>query len=150
MPELTQSAAHEFWRNFNDPSIYSVIAFMEGMEEWTLDEHPDVRAALDKLGDTLDNVGEVELNEEEYFIKIVAHLKTGLGLRLLMALDQAYPGAAAKVLMFAENRQAKDTKIADIFLQRNTVFERLRLLSRIFSKERFKIICKALEESGFD
>jgi len=148
--DLSQAACHKFWRDFEDPTIYRVITFMEGQEDWTLDDDPDVEASIQKLAKSLDNLGEIELKKEDNFIKLVAHLKTGRGLRLLMALDQAYPGAATKVLMFAEDKSSDSPEIAEMFLQRNMIFERLRLLSRIFSEERFRLICKALEESGYD
>ncbi len=150
MPDLSQEACHQFWRDFEDPTIYRVITFMEGQEDWTLDGNAEVEAAISKLATSLDSLGEVELKKEDDFIRLVAHLKTGRGLRLLMSLDQAYPGAATKVLMFAEEKSSESPEIAEMFLQRNMIFERLRLLSRIFSEERFRLICQALEESGYD
>ena len=38
----------------------------------------------------------------------------------------------------------------DYFLRRNVVFERLRLLGRVFGEDRLKLVIKALEESGDD
>ena len=35
------------------------------------------------------------------------------------------------------------------FLRRNIVFERLRLLGRVFADDRLKIVLKALEEGGY-
>lgn len=150
MPDLSQEAVHQFWKEFNDPFIYKVISFMEGVEEWTKDGDPQVEAAINELGIALDDVGNVELKQEQDFINLVACLNTGRGLRILMALDMAYPGAASKIIMFAEGDTKTDADISGVFLKRNIIFERLRLLGRIFSKERIKLIEKALEESDYD
>ena len=150
MPKLDQQSCHEFWKSYNDPHIYKSIAFMEGVEDWTLDGDDTIEASLKELGEALEKIGEVDLRQEKSFIEVVAHIKTGRGLRLLMALDAAYPGAAAKVLMYAEDTKNADDELCRMFLHRNMIFERLRLLSRIFSEERFGIITKALEEAGHE
>lgn len=150
MPDLSYKAVHEFWHNYQDPIIYRVIAFMEGVEDWTLDGDPALEAALKELGETLEDIGNIDLQQEDKMIQLVGHIKTGRGLRLLMALDTAYPGAAAKVLMKAEETTKSERDMAGIFLRRNIVFERLRLLGRVFAPDRFKLILKTLEESGYE
>ncbi|MCB1827478.1 MAG: type IVB secretion system protein IcmW [Coxiellaceae bacterium] len=150
MPDFSHKGVHEFWHEYQDPTIYKVISFMEGVEDWTLDGNPELEASLKKLGEVLDDLGNIDLQQEDNLIKLVAHIKTGRGLRVLMALDMAYPGAAAKVLMRAEEDTKSDADTAGIFLRRNIVFERLRLLSRVFASDRFKLVLKALEESGYE
>lgn len=146
MPDLNHSAVHEFWHQFQDPTIYRVISFMEGVEDWTMDGAPELEEALKRFGDALEDIGNIDLQLEDSMIEVCTHLKTGRYLRLLMALDMAYPGAAAKVLMHAEETTKSDTDIAGVFLRRNVVFERLRLISRVFAPDRFKLITKALED----
>lgn len=148
MPDLSHKAVHQFWHDYQDTTIYRVIAFMEGVEDWTLDGDPDLELALEKLGEALEDIGNIDLQQESSFIELCAHIKTGRGLRLLMCVDTAYPGAAAKVLMNAEETTQSDEDIPGIFLRRNIVFERLRLLGRVFAPDRFKLIQKALEEGG--
>jgi intracellular multiplication protein IcmW len=50
MPDLSHEAVHQFWKSYQDPTIYRVISFMEGVEDWTLDNQPEVEAALQALG----------------------------------------------------------------------------------------------------
>jgi len=146
MPDLSHAAVHQFWRDYQDPTIYRVISFMEGVEDWTTDGDPSLETAMKRLGDALEDIGNIDLQQETQFITLGASIKTGRCLRLLMCLDMAYPGAAAKVLMSAEESTQYDEDTAGIFLRRNIVFERLRLLSRVFSSERLKLVIKALEE----
>jgi len=68
-------------------------------------------------------------------------------LRIMQCLDTAHPGAASKLLMFAEKSNASPTNNIGLFLRRNIVFERLRLLGRVFSEERFILVQNAIEET---
>jgi intracellular multiplication protein IcmW len=149
MPDLSHDAVHQFWRSYQDPTIYRVISFMEGVEDWTLDNQPEVESAIQALGKALDNIDNIELQQEELIVELVTHIKTGRGLRLLMCLDNAYPGAAAKVLMYAEEHTKSDQDNPGIFLRRNIVFERLRLLGRVFAPDRLKLVLKALEDRDY-
>lgn len=150
MPDLSHKAVHQFWRNYPDPTLYKVITFMEGVEDWTLDGQPELENAIKALGEALEDVGNIDLQQEDSMIDIVCHIKTGRGLRLLMCLDHAYPGAAAKVLMHAEEVTKSEADTAGLFLRRNIVFERLRLLSRVFAPDRLALVLKTLEESGYE
>ena len=150
MPDLNHSSVHQFWKDYQDPMIYRVITFMESVEDWTMDGNPELEASIAELGAALEDIGSIDLQQENQMIELLAHVKAGRGLRLLMCLDMAYPGAAAKVLMKAEEVTKSQADNPGIFLRRNVVFERLRLLGRVFSEERLKLVIKALEESGHD
>ena len=145
MPDLTHEEVHRFWKDYQDPSIYRVISFMEAVEAWTQDGDPDFEEALNRLGSKLDELGNYEVGKEDAFIRLGGHVKMGRTLRLLQALDTSHPGAASKVLIHAEEVSENTEDPAGLFLRRNIVFERLRLLSRVFNPERFALITQALE-----
>jgi intracellular multiplication protein IcmW len=146
MPDLSEQGAHKFWHSYKDPMIYRVISFMESVENWTLDGDPQLEAAMKELGDTLDDIGNIDLQQEDGFIKICAYIKAGRALRLMQAMDTAHPGAASKLLMHAEQNTLSNDDVPGLFLRRNIVFERLRLLGRVFAPERLNLVLKALEE----
>lgn len=150
MPSLSYQDVHQFWKDYRDPIIYRVISFMESIEDWTLDGHPELEAALQALGTILDDVGNIDLQQEDLIIELITHIKTGRGLRILMSLDNAYPGAAAKILMHAEEITRSSEDHAGVFLRRNIVFERLRLLGRVFAPDRLALVQKALEDRDYD
>lgn len=148
MPDLSQEGVHQFWSEYKDPMIYRVVSFMEGVENWTLDGNPDLEAAMTELGKQLDDIGMLNMSDfgqEDLFIRIASNLKTGRGLRLLQAIDTAHPGSASKLLIYAEEHTKDPYDPPGLFLRRNIVFERLRLLSRVFSEQRFALVLKALE-----
>jgi intracellular multiplication protein IcmW len=148
MPDLSHQASSEYWSQFFDPSIYKVICFLESVENFTLDGDPDLEQSLQELGQALDKIQFLDINQlkhEEIFIRLIANIKTSRGLRLLQAIDQAHPGSASKVIGYAESTAINPEEPASIFLKRNLAFERLRLLSRVFANSRLRIILKALE-----
>lgn len=147
MPKLDIQSSHEFWKDYFDPSVYKVIAFMETVEDWTLDGDPLLEYAIEILGENLDLVTRFELGKEEQFLILLAHLKTSRILRALQSIDTIEPGSASKVLMYAEEHNTPENMLIGLFLRRNIAFERLRLLSRVFAPERFELILKALEQS---
>lgn len=148
MPDLSHKASAQFWYDYVDPMIYRVVTFMESVEDWTLDGDPNLEEAISTLGKELDNLQSVDisaLNQENEFIRLVGNIKSGRGLRILQAIDSAHPGSASKVLIHAEETTRALNDPAGFFLKRNIVFERLRLLSRVFSEYRLKLVSSALE-----
>jgi intracellular multiplication protein IcmW len=146
MPKLDLQSSHEYWKGYDDSMIYRVVSFMETAEDWTLDGNPALEQAIENLGDTLDQVSKFELSKEDLFITLCAHIKTSRILRLLQAIDTIDPGSASKLLMYAEENNTPENQMANLFLRRNIVFERLRLLARVFSVERFELVLKVLEQ----
>lgn len=146
MVDLTHRGSHEYWSEYQDPIIYRVLTFMESVEDWTLDGTTEIEDALQKLGSALDEIGGIELKEEDQFVMIAAYIKATRHLRLLQALDIANPGTASKLLLYAENKMRTSDDVSGLFIRRNSVFERLRLLSRVFSPERLATTLKILEE----
>ena len=149
MPDLSYQGCQKFWEAYSDQNVYGITAFMECSEDWTIDteDHPELEAALTELGKSLDRLGKVEIHDPESLIEIAAYLKISRLLRILQAVDSANPGAASKVLMKAEEL-AKQNQHAATFLHRNVIFERLRLLSRIFDSKRISKIQHTIEETG--
>lgn len=145
MPKLDLLSSHEFWKNYDDPMIYRVVSFMETAEDWTLDGTPALEDIINKLGEAFDALSSFELGKEEQFVTLCSHLKTSRILRLLQAIDTIDPGSASKLLMYAEENNNPENIMAGLFIRRNIVFERLRLLARVFSQERLEMVVKMLE-----
>ena len=145
MPALDLESSHEYWKNYQDPMIYRVVQMMETMENWTVDGNPDIEAGMTEFGDLLENTEKFSLSNEKELMIVAANLKATRFLRILQAIDQAEPGSASRLLMHAEQNSLQSDDIPGLFLRRNIVFERLRLLGRVFSPERFTQLTKALE-----
>lgn len=144
MPNFTHEGSHEFWSNYKDPMVYRVVTYMESVEDWTLDGYEELEEAINRLGSAMEGISNVDLDEKDRFIELIAYLKTSRTLRILQALDAAHPGTASKMLMYAEE-QSHSSEAADLFLKRNIAFERMRLLGRVFRPERLALVQAALE-----
>jgi intracellular multiplication protein IcmW len=148
MPDLSLEASAKYWSEYPDPMIYRVVTFMESVEDWTLDGQTQFEEAMTRLGKELDDLAAIDmnrLNHEDKFIRVVGNIKSGRGLRLLQAIDVAHPGSASKVLIHAEEKSMNPHDPAAFFLKRNIIFERLRLLARVFSEYRLDLVSHALE-----
>ncbi|CDZ76558.1 hypothetical protein BN59_00832 [Legionella massiliensis] len=148
MPDLSHEASAQYWHEYIDPMIYRVITFMESVEDWTLDGNPDLENAINQLGKELDDIEKIDMGtlaQEDVFIRLVGNIKSGRGLRLLQAIDTVHPGSASRILIHAEETSTGSHDPAGFFLKRNIVFERLRLLARVFSEYRLKLVARALE-----
>lgn len=145
MADFSHKACLRYWHDYKDPIIYQVIVRMETMEYWTLDGDPELEEAMGRLGETMDDVGRVDLQSEDRLIQLLVLLKMSRSLRIMQCMDMAYPGAASKLLNYAETHMNKNQSAFHLFLRRNMVFERLRLLTRIFSNKRLNLIQKVLE-----
>ncbi len=154
MPNLQSEAVHDFWDSYDRKTLYRVIVALERVEHWILDSDPTVEPAIIQLGEALDQAQEININNHEaQIIRVLTTLHAGRALRILQSLDQAKPGTASQLLMYAEEAsqdtdEKKGDAFAKLFLRRNLVFERLQLLSRVFSPQRIAIVLKALEQQA--
>lgn len=145
MTDLSLEAAHTFWFQYPDSTIFRVLAFMESVESFTYDGDAELEAAISALSEELAKAGAYDLGQQEAFVSLGANLKMSRTLRLLQALDTAYPGAASRVLVHSEENTQTPADLCGFFLRRNVVFERLRLISRVFAPERVSLVIRALE-----
>lgn len=151
MPDLHTDAIHAFWDSYDRRTLYRVIVSLERVEQWAVDQEEDIEPALLELGRTIDMAGDFDITKnEERLLRILANTHASRAMRILQALDLAKPGTASQLLMYAEEAsEDKNNKVGDryakLFLRRNLVFERLQLLSRVFSPQRISLVLKALE-----
>ncbi len=150
MPDLHTDAIHAFWDSYDRRTLYRVIVALERVEHWAMDDEPELEPAMLELGRVIDYASDFDVaGYEEPLIRILASTKSSRAMRILQALDLAKPGSASQLLMYAEDHSKGDITPANahvkLFLQRNLVFERLQLLSRVFAPPRISLVLKALE-----
>ena len=148
MPDLSNKGVHKFWHEYHDPMIYKVVSFMENVEDWSLDGDPDLEQAITKLSIILDDVGYIDLQAEDKIVQVAAYIKMGRMLRLLQCMDTAHPGAASKILTAAKAASQSSDDVFGLFLRRNMVFERLRILGRVFAADRLAVVLQALGDKS--
>jgi intracellular multiplication protein IcmW len=145
MPDFSPEGVRQFWQERHDHALYRIIASMESVESWSLDNNPQFEAAIQEFASFFDGIDKFELSQEENFVKVLSALKSARALRVLQYIDTLQPGGASKLLIYAEVASSSPEDLASFFLKRNLVFERLQLLGRIFAPERFALVSKAME-----
>lgn len=144
MVDLTYKGSHDYWSQFPDSSVYKAIVFVESQEQAFLDGDKEYEEAIEKLGDALDLMSTQSIDDHTAVMQVLACMKTSRYLRLLQGMDGISPGAASKVIQAAERSDPLDA-LAQLFLRRNIVFERYRLLQRLLAPERLKLLSQVLE-----
>ena len=143
MPDLSLASCHKFWQDYPDPHVYKAIVLLESAEDWTLDGEGAIEQALDDLSHAFDENASFTLKDKDRVIELCSCLGMSRKLRIMQVIDQGDPGAASKLLSHAEANHSSSSYIR-LFLRRNIIFERIRLISRILSTERLDVIKKAL------
>ena len=153
MPDFSTAAVHEFWYDYDKRILYRIVTSMERMETWAIDNDPTIDPLFNQMGEALDGIaGTAEFKEEAIIIRILANTHSARAIRFMQYLDSIKPGTASKLLVYAEEQTKGATKnyYCDLFLKRNLVFERMQLLSRVFSPERINLVLRALENANED
>jgi len=146
MLDLSVAGTDKFWHDRQDPFLVKIIKTIEDIEDWVLDGDPQIEEGLSKLAKALDNPQDFQITNEEFYINILINIKLSRALRIMQHIDSISPGSASKLLIHAEVASTGTNDTPGLFLNRNLVFERLQLLSRIFAPERFSIVTQAVEK----
>ena len=117
---------------------------LESVETGYHDSEPGFEAAMQNLAEAIAAMSPGdEPKDLNLVLDVLAFLRTSRYLRILQLFDENTPGAASKVIAAAEKSKVKNEG-AQIFLKRNIIFERFRLMPRVLSKERLDLIVDAL------
>ncbi len=144
--DISLSGAHDYWKNFQDDTVYRVIVLLESVERNYYDGNEAYEKAMSGLEDALSMMRNGDdLTDRQAMLDVLAYTKTSRYLRILQALDEVTPGAASRVIAEAE-KSGRDNQSAQLFLQRNIIFERFRLLPRVLASDRLEMIVSALGE----
>lgn len=142
--DMTLKGCHMFWSSFQDANVYRAICLMEKVEHWALDNHPEVEKKLIDLGVTLQNATSKKIDKMDDIMVMCSYMRMSRKLRFMQILDQIDPGAASRLIQHAEKRKFSSND-AGLFLKRNVIFERMRMISRIMSPERLALVRKIVD-----
>lgn len=146
--DLSQGAVVEHWR---EAGLLDIIQGMESCESWALDGRPRAETIIEDLCAALSDATTSAItvsvaNRTHDTVELMAYLKSGRALLLFSWLAEVNP---AVVGMLVRGVQDDVDEFGALMLDRVTVLERQRLLSRIFAPERLALVIEALENEGF-
>lgn len=141
--------AHQFWKDTNLVE-YQILLLMESAEPQPENISSELGALLQQLDQSFDQPGGVDFDQSLGLLKVLSSLSVVLEFYLVRRYDLAYPGASADILGLA-NSHLKDTEYgayANHLLRRHIVFERMKILRRVFDLERLSTIGDFVKENG--
>ena len=139
MADLSHKSSIEFWQSFMNGAVYPIIEFIEGTEHFAEENNANLAEDIQRVGQFLESATSLADDSEEHLVKICAPLYLSQKLRIMQLTDALSPGYATKMIKKAEEKALED-KSCEIFLKRNLLFERLRIVSRIFTEERIQLV----------
>ena len=145
MPNLDHESSLQFWQHFMGGAVYDTIEFLEKNESWTLADHESIQEQLATLGQELDKGSNTMDFDLTSLIRICSLLHMSQKLRIMQCVDAIKPGTATRMISASESASSSD-ELAKIFLQRNMIFERTRILQRILSPDRLQKLRKLYEK----
>ena len=145
MTDLSHKSSVAFWQDFMGGSVYPIIEFIEGNELFGEENNANLANEIEQLGAFFATATTLPDGQEESIIKIASPLYLSQKLRIMQLADTLSPGYATKMIKKAEERSLED-KSCEIFLKRNLLFERMRIISRVFTEERIQLV-QALYEN---
>ena len=144
MSELDLKSTRAFWTTYMNGSVFNVINFLEKQEQDLIADNPEVQSLLSTLGFLISQANQIDDERLEDAVNISTNLHMSQKLRIMQLLDSIQPGFASKMIKYAE-ANTNDNNAA-IFLERNTKFERVRILQEVYAPERMTMISEIYEQ----
>ncbi|NBW56331.1 hypothetical protein EBR43_00820 [bacterium] len=148
MPDLSLESVHAFWHEYDHRILYRIVCSLEASEDW-IPEDPALDELIRDLGDVIDSTSSFSTLSQEIVINLLTSIKFTQALRIMHSIETKNPGFVSGLLIWAEEQKQKNPESQSaVFLKRNIIFERLQLLSRIFSQERINLLNRAQEQAN--
>jgi intracellular multiplication protein IcmW len=148
MPDLSLESVHAFWHEYDHRILYKIVCSLEETEDW-IPYDPEIDQLVRDLGDVIDSSSGISTLSQETVINLLTSIKFTQALRVMHAIETKTPGFVSNLLVWSEEQKTKNSMgPSSVFLKRNVIFERLQLMSRIFSQERLNLLNRAQEQAN--
>lgn len=124
-----------------------VIQLMEEREDWTIDDEKEVRDLLVRFSELYGSphLSEWAINHPPSALIALGTLSTGKCIEIVKALDDARPGFANALLLYASRE--KHNPLISVLPKRLFCLARAGMLELIFTAERFQAIEAVIRSS---
>lgn len=142
--DLSLAGCKAFWDAYPDADVVRIVKMMEHVESWAIDIHPEMEVKLKEFQGALLDLQGRKIEQLDVLVQWLSHVRMARKLQILHVLDQLEAGLASRMIQYAEAQQYFSPH-AELFFRRNLLFERLRMMARVMSKDRISQIRKVLE-----
>ena len=144
---LRKSIVTEFWRT-RDPRMGVVLQWMEGVEDWKMDEEQSFSEALLDLVPIMERTSrQATLDKLDPLLQVMAYMSSSRAMRLMEWFDEHYQQGLSINLVEQARSKPNDPRY-QIMLDRLRALQSLSLLGKVFSPARTRLITDLLRETS--
>ena len=134
---LSTEANSIYWKG-KGKALHEVLIRMSGMQDWAAGD--EIESWVNALGDELDSpeCAALMASKPKETVEFLGWLKSPVALRILDAIDELEHGAAARLVLEAE--QMRENPVFRLFIESLDILARSRLLAHVFSPDRMRLV----------
>lgn len=142
--DLSISSVDAHWSE-KGAALQSVLNRLAELQSWTIDQDKDFDKWIVVLGDALgsESCARAMASRPRETAELLSWLSSPRAMRILDVIDQAEVGAAADIILAAEEMQ--ENPAFRLFIEGIDILTRSRLLASVFSPARTKAIEAAIK-----
>jgi len=144
---LRHNIVADYWKS-KDPRLQIILEWMEGMEEWRLDDDKDFSTALMELQPKLESASrEGMVDNSGRLLEVMAYMSASRAMRLMEWMDKNY-NKGLSVEFVGKAQGQSETPSNQLMLDRLRALQSLALLGKVFVQARVLMITKLLAEQN--
>jgi hypothetical protein len=147
---LRENVVADYWRT-RDKRMQIILEWMEGMEEWRLDDDQDFSRSLLDLQPRLEKAsrgGMLDISGD--FLKVMAYMSASRAMRLMEWMDGKFDKSLSVEYVQVAQDYAAENATHQLMLDRLRALHSVSLLGKVFSPQRTQIITRLLIEQNED
>jgi hypothetical protein len=145
--DLRKPVVTSYWQK-KDPRLARILLWMESVEDWMLDEHPDVARALRDMSLSMPNIKSSFLADTaEEWLTVLAYMSSARSLRMVEWIDHARSAKSGALDLVQTARAIPHHDHAQLLIDRLQTLRTLDLLSKIFSPKRLDTVSMLLRRA---
>jgi hypothetical protein len=143
--DLRKPVVTHYWQE-KDPRMARILLWMETVEDWMLDDHHDVSAALRSLAIDIQRSNKSFVKElSQDWLTVLAYLSSSRALRLVDWFEHSNSSTSGALDLVQTARAMKHDEYSLILLDRLQAMRTLNLLGKIFSSKRLENVISLLK-----
>ena len=149
--DLRKSVVMEYWKE-RDPihqgRLARMLMWMESVEDWSLDEHPDIVMEINRLTYVMQQADSIPVGDTaEEWLTMLAYLSSSRALRIVEWIDYSRRNENGALPLVQTARAMRHHEHAQLLTDRLQALRMLDLLGKIFSPRRLDTVTLLLRRA---
>lgn len=146
---LRRNVVNDYWRS-RDKRMQLILEWMEGMEDWRLDDDEDFSKALLDLQPSLETASRRGMvDNSDQMLHVMAYMSPSRAMRLMEWMDTKFEKSLS-IEYVQQAQEFSEDPSHQLMLDRLRALQSLSLLGRVFAPGRTTLITRLLKEQSED